>query len=157
MGFWHKDGLEEPPSIMNLADVPNFLKGRNGLVQNRKFLWPILDLLDCNRRGVASVDHTFVILHRDKYPTVVEDWPMFLNQYIDAVLKSLVEVRQVQILAKIVVMKGLVVPKQKEQIDNVERRRRLFNLLEYRSAINVVKENVELLGLVREAPALTRS
>jgi hypothetical protein len=109
MRFGCKDGLEAPPSIINLADVPNFLKGGNGLAHNRKFLWPILDLLYCNRRGIAGVNHTFVLLHWDKYPTVVKDWPIFLHQCIDAVLKSLVKVRQVQLLAKIVAVKGLVI------------------------------------------------
>jgi hypothetical protein len=112
------------------------------------------DLLGCNRRGVASVNHTFVILQRDEYPTVVKDWPIFLHHCIDAVLKSLVEVRWVQVLAKIVAMKGLIVPKQKERIDNIKRRRRMFMLLEDRSTINIVKENIELIQLVRKAPVV---
>ncbi len=124
---------------------------------NGKFLWPILDLLDHNRRGIANVNRTFVILHQDEYPMVVKDWPIFLHQCIDTVLKSLVEVRQVKVLAKIVAVKGLVIPKQNGRIDKVERRRRMFELSEERSTINVVKENIKLVRLVREAPVINES
>jgi hypothetical protein len=76
MGFGGKDSLEEPPPVMNLADVPNFLEGSNGLAHDLNFLWAILYLLDCNRGSVASVNNTFVVFDQDKYPAIVEHCPI---------------------------------------------------------------------------------
>ncbi len=41
MEFGCNDSLEEPLPIMNLADVPNFLKGSNGLAHDCNFFWAV--------------------------------------------------------------------------------------------------------------------
>jgi hypothetical protein len=40
-----KDGLEEPPPIVNLVNVTTFLKGSNSVTHYWNFLWAVLNFL----------------------------------------------------------------------------------------------------------------
>jgi hypothetical protein len=53
-------------------------------------------------------------------------------------------------------VKGPVIPKQEEWVDNVKWRRRVFEFPEDGSAINVVQENVELMRLIKKSPVLNK-
>ncbi len=66
-----KDGLEEPSPILNLANVANGLEGSSGFTHYQNFLWAVLNFPNRDRLHVAIVNNPFVILHWDKYPTVV--------------------------------------------------------------------------------------
>jgi hypothetical protein len=61
-----------------------------------------------NGWGVTSVDHAFVIFHRDKDTAVVKYSPVFPNHGIDSVLQGSIQMRQIQIPAESLAMKCLV-------------------------------------------------
>jgi hypothetical protein len=51
-------------------------------------------------------------------------------------------------------MNRLIVLEQEERINNVERRRRIFELVEDGTAVNIVKESVKFVRLVGKAPVV---
>ncbi len=75
--FRCKYGLEKPPHVVNLANMLNFLEGRDGRTHDQNFIGTVLYFLDRDRESVTSVDDAFIILHRDKYPTILEHRPLF--------------------------------------------------------------------------------
>jgi hypothetical protein len=83
-----KDGLEEPPPIVNQANVTNFLEGSNGFTNYWNLLWAVLNFLDHNGLLIAGVNNAFVSLHQNKYPTDVEYRPVFLDKCVNHLLES---------------------------------------------------------------------
>jgi hypothetical protein len=53
-------------------------------------------------------------------------------------------------------VKGLVITKQEERVNNIKWRRRVFEFPKDGSTINVVQENVELVWLIREPPVVNK-
>jgi hypothetical protein len=154
MGFGCKDSLEEPPPVMNLVDVPNFLKGGNGLAHDWNFFWAVLYLLNHNRKNVAGINNTFVVFDQDEYLTIIKNCPILPYQCINAVTEHLLQVQEVKVLAEKVPLNRLVVLEQEKQINNVKRRRRMFELAEDGTAMDIVKESVEFVGLIRKTPVV---
>jgi hypothetical protein len=109
MGFGCKDSLEEPPPVMNLADVTSFLKGGNGLAHDWNFFWAVLYLLNRNRGSVAGINNTFVVFDQEEYPVIVKNCPILLYQCMNAVLEQLPQVQEVKVLVEKVPMNRLII------------------------------------------------
>ena len=87
-----KECLEKPFTIMDLSDVTHFFERSNAFTHYRNFTWSIMDLLDSNRTGGASINRAGVVTNREELALIVEDRPVFLEQLIHEVPGRAVEV-----------------------------------------------------------------
>jgi hypothetical protein len=94
----------------------------------------VLYLLNHNRGSVAGINNTFIVFKQNEHPTIVKNCPILPYQCINAVLEQLPQVQEVKVLVEKVPMNRLVVLEQDEQINDVERWQRMFELAENRTA-----------------------
>jgi hypothetical protein len=86
-----KECLEKPFTIMDLLDVTHFFERSNASTHYRNFTWSIMDLLDSDRTGGASINRAGVVTNREELALIVEHRPILLNQAVDDHLSWLVK------------------------------------------------------------------
>jgi hypothetical protein len=133
-----KDCLKKPSSVMYLPDMPNLFQTGDSFAHERNLLCAVLDFLDRNSGAVPRVNYALVISHQNEHAAIVEDGPIFPNHGVYGVLKAAVEVGEVQALTKDYSVKSLVILKSERVVNNVKWRRRVFELAEDRTAVNIV-------------------
>ena len=74
-------------------DMAKFCKRRDTLAHNWYLAWAIVDLLDADGMGVASVDDTLVVLDGNELSFVVKNGPIALDEAIHLIPDSAIEVR----------------------------------------------------------------
>jgi hypothetical protein len=143
-----KDSLENPLSILNLADVSNFFKGQNGLLHNWNLLWVVLNLFYSCWLGITGVNNTHVIPNWNPCPKLVKHTPVFLHEVSNCKLSGEIQMGQVELFTKALSMKSFVKGKVKCWVGYAERRRQMLQLPQDWSAMNVVKQCIILVALV---------
>ena len=71
----------------------NFFERHNTLAHNWYLTWAIVDLLDADGTGGASVDDALVVLDWNELSFVVENGPRALDEAIHLIPDSAIEVR----------------------------------------------------------------
>ncbi len=90
--------FEEPPAIVDLADVAKLCKQCNTLVHDGDFARSVVDLLYADGVSIAYVDQAGVVFNWDKLPLVVKNGPVLLQQFISLITNGGVEVQKVELL-----------------------------------------------------------
>jgi hypothetical protein len=95
-----QESFEEPPAIVDLADVAELCKRRDTLAHNGDFLWSVVDLLDADGASITCVNQAGVVCNWDKLPLVVKNGPVLLQQLINLIANDGVEMQKVELLSK---------------------------------------------------------
>jgi hypothetical protein len=140
--------FEEPPEVLDLADVAKHSKQHDTLTHDGDFTRSVVDLLDANQASIICVDRAGVVFNWDKWPLVIKDGPVFLQQLINPIANSGVKVQKVKLLSKFGTVACLVVMRQKMWINIVNRRGWMFAPMEDGTALDIVEDDVKLVGLV---------
>jgi hypothetical protein len=64
--------FEEPPAIVDLADVAKLCKQPDTLAHDGDFAQSVVDLLDSDGASITCVDQAGVVFNWDKLPLVVK-------------------------------------------------------------------------------------
>jgi hypothetical protein len=130
--------FEEPPTIMDLADVAKLCKQRDTLAHDGDFARSIVDLLDADGASITCVDQAGVVFNWDKLPLVIKNGPVLLQQLINLIVNGRVEVQKVELLSKFGTVARLAVMRQKTWINILNRRGWMFAPMEDGTALEVV-------------------
>ena len=84
-------------------------KQRNALAHDWYFARAIVDLLDSDGTGGASVNDTLVVLNSNKLALVIKDGPIVLDEGIHLIANCAIEVRKVKLSPKPRPMSGLAI------------------------------------------------
>ena len=120
MGFWSKEGFEKPLSFVDGADLPKIKELGDGLAHDWHLPWSIMDLLNGDRRGVASVNDTLIVLDGDEQASVVEDGPVALDEDVDLLAHRGLEMGEVEFCYELLAMLGFVVLVFEGRVDAVD-------------------------------------
>ena len=123
---------------MDLTNLTNLLEGGNALTHNRNFPWAIQNFLDGNRRGVASVDYTLVVMNGCKDATFVKHTPIFLDEADESRHILLGEVGNIKFGLELFPVKLFGISVIECGIIDIKRRGREFLTPQNDTAINVV-------------------
>ncbi len=104
-------------------------KQRNALAHDWYFARAIVDLLDSDGTGGASVNDTLVVLNSNKLALVIKDGPIVLDEGIHLIANSAIEVRKVKLSPKPCSMSGLTIGRCKARADVVKGRGRMLALV----------------------------
>ncbi len=74
-----QESFEEPPAIVDLADVAELCKQRNALAHDGDFVQSVVDLLDADGRSITCFDQAGVVFNWNKLPLVVKNGPVLLQ------------------------------------------------------------------------------
>ncbi len=96
VGFRCEKSLEHPFAVVHLTDVTQFHESRNAFSHNRSLAWSVLDFLNADWARCTSVDDTLVIFDGNELPFIVENRPVFLDEAINFILHTRVEMRQIE-------------------------------------------------------------
>jgi hypothetical protein len=140
--------FEEPPTIGNLADVAELSKQCDTLAHDGDFARSIVDLLCTDGASIICVDQAGVVFNWDKLPLVVKGGPVLLQQLINPIANGGVEVQKVELLLKFGTVACLIVMQQKTWINIVDWQGWMFAPTEDGTALDVVEDDVKLMGLV---------
>ncbi len=66
--------FEEPPTIVDLADVSKLCKQHNTLAHDGDFVWSLVNLLDADGASITCVDQAGVVFNWDNLPLIVKKW-----------------------------------------------------------------------------------
>ena len=96
MRFGGQNALKKPAPVVNLRDVAHLLEASDCLAHDREFLGAISNILDGDGRCITSVDDALVIFDGDELPFIVKNRPVFLDEAINLILHTRVEMRQIE-------------------------------------------------------------
>ncbi len=82
-----------------------------------------MNLFYCNWVGITGVNNTLVIPNWNPYPALVKHAPVFLHKVGNHKLSRRIQIRQVELLTKVLYMESFVKGKVKCRAGYVERRR----------------------------------
>ncbi len=71
--------FEEPPAIMDLADVAELSKQHVTLVHDGDFVRSVVDLLGADGASITCVNRAGVVFNWDKLPLVIKTDQFFCN------------------------------------------------------------------------------
>ncbi len=71
--FWGKEGLELPLAFMDLMNLTKLFKGGNAFAHDRNLPRTVMNLLDRDGSGVASINNAAVVLDRNELAFIVKD------------------------------------------------------------------------------------
>ena len=140
--------FEEPPGIVDLADVAKLCKQCNTLAHDGDFARSIVNLFDADGASITCVNRAGVVFNWDKLPLVIKDGPVLLQQLINPIANGGVKVQKVELLSKFGTVACLVIMQQKMWINIVNWQGWMFAPTEDGTTLDVVKDDVKRVGLV---------
>jgi hypothetical protein len=138
--------FEEPPVIVDLADVAELSKQHDTLAHDGDFARSVVDLLDADGTSITCVNQAGVVFNWDKLPLVVKDGPVLLQQLINPIANNGVKEQKVELLSNFGTVACLVVMRQKMWINIVDWRGWMFAPMEDGTALDIVEDDVKLVG-----------
>jgi hypothetical protein len=111
--------FEEPPGIVDLADVAKLCKQCNTLAHDGDFARSIVNLFDADGASITCVNQAGAVFNWDKLPLAIKNGPLLLQQLINLIANGGVEVEKVELLSKFGTVVHLVVMRQKTWINIV--------------------------------------
>ncbi len=120
-------------------------------LRNRNFAWSIMDLLDSDRMGEASINRAGVVTNREELALIVKHRPILLNQAVDKRLSWLVKMRKVKLRAEFRIVLGFIVNQREGGVFIVQGRSRVFAFMKNATSVNAMEDDIEVVGLVGEA------
>ena len=86
---------------MNLVDVPYLGKSGNALPHDHSLIINVIDLLDCNRPSLLSVNNTLIGFHWYSSTPAVKDRPKLLYKIIYMILDIQGKARKVKLVTQL--------------------------------------------------------
>jgi hypothetical protein len=114
-----QESFEEPPTVVDLANLAKLCKQRDTLAHDGNFAWFIVDLLDADGVSINCVDQAGVVFNWDELPLVIKNGPVLLQQLINFIGNRGVKVQKVELLSKFGTVACLVVMQKKMWINIV--------------------------------------
>jgi hypothetical protein len=134
-----------------MTDMACRLKGSNRMPHNRNFFRPIVDFLDRDGWGIASIDDAFVVFDWHPDPALVEYQPIQLDEGVDPVTEGAVEVGKVQLLAQAFTVEGFDKSEVETGVDLVQWWGRMPQFSKDCTAVNIMEQSVILVGWIGKA------
>jgi hypothetical protein len=128
-----------PVPIVDLTDMPNLFEASNGFPHYRDFLRSIADVLDCDGGCVARANDTFIIFDGYPDPAFVKNLPIPFYEVINPGLEGIVEMGEIQLLAKAFTVKSIVESKVESGVDLVERQSWVPQFSKDGTTVNIMK------------------
>ena len=141
---------------MNLTDVANLFEATDCLSHEREFFWFVAYILDCDGRCLAGVDDTLVFFNGHPHPVVVKYRPILSNEGGNPGLNGFVKIGEVQLLAESFAMKSFIEGEVECGVNLIERRRWMPQSSKYRTTIDIIKEIIMHVGLIRETLVISK-
>jgi hypothetical protein len=77
--FRGQEFFEEPPAIVDLADVAELCKQRDAVAHDGDFTRAVVDLLDADGASITCANQADAVFNWDKLPLVVKNGPVLLQ------------------------------------------------------------------------------
>ena len=133
---------------MDLANVAKLLQFGDAFPHDGYFSGAVVDFLDGDWAGSASVNDTFIILDGNEQSLVVEDGPILYNESADFGLDVRLEMRQVKFFAQFLPVDGLDICRCESRVDIVEWWSRMLSFAENRATIDIAQEGIKFVRLI---------